>query len=276
MRRFTGLFALLLFSTLISGALPATAQQPSWSPPTPVSDTHKTPSSWFPDLAIGPDGSVHIIWSSGLPGKQKEDAGLDLLMYRVLRNGKWSPINDIDNPGEGGYTVRNSVIMGHDGRLHVLVREGLYTSYLSAPWEKAWSANTWSAPRHVNGGTSYFNALAMDHKGALHVLWNEAIPDDPKAPKPACSNCADLFYRSSPDGGTTWSSPINLSRSPEGSVKQQIKIDKNDTLHVVWEEGYDWYASQGDPVASMYRRSRDGGKTWDPPMRFTLPWRVVR
>ncbi len=271
MRRFTALLMLLLFGTLISGTRPAAAQQPGWSPPTPVSDTHKTPSSWFPDLAIGPDGSVHIIWSSGLPGKKKEEAGLDLLMYRELRDGKWSQINDIDNTGKGGYTVRNSIIMGHDGKLHILVRAGLITTYRDVPWDAAWSARDWSEPRNINGSGSYFNALATDSKGALHVLWNEAISDDPKDPKPICSYCADVFYRRSNDEGKSWSSPINLSQSPQGSVKPQIKIDKADTIHIVWEEGFDWYASKGTPTAAMYRRSRDGGKTWDPPVRFTLP-----
>ncbi|MEO7913403.1 MAG: sialidase family protein [Roseiflexaceae bacterium] len=270
MRRFTGLFALLLFGPLLSSALPAAAQQ-SWSQPFAVSDVRKTPSSWFPDLAIGPEGSVHIIWSSGLPGKKKEEPGLDLLMYRELRDGKWSEINDIDNPGKGGYTVRNSIIMGHDGKLHMLVRAGLVTTYRDVPWNAAWSARDWSEPRNINGSGSYFNALATDSKGALHVLWNEAITDDPKDPKPICSYCADVFYRRSNDDGKTWSSPINLSQSQQGSVKQQIKIDKADSIHAVWEEGFDWYATKGTPTAGMYRRSRDGGLTWDPPVRFTLP-----
>jgi hypothetical protein len=271
MRRFTGLFIFLLFGTLISGTLPAAAQQPGWSAPEPVSDTRKTPSSWFPDLAIGPDGSVHIIWSSGLPGKKKEDAGLDLLMYRELRNGKWSEINDIDNTGKGGYTVRNSIIMGHDGKLHILVRAGLVTTYRNVPWDAAWSARNWSEPRNINGSGSYFNALATDSQGALHVLWNEAIADDPKDTTPICSFCADVFYRRSNDAGKSWSSPVNLSQSPQGSVKPQVKSDKADNLHIVWEEGFDWYATKGTPTAGMYRRSRDGGNTWDPPVRFILP-----
>lgn len=250
-----------------SVAAPSTA----WTRPVPVSDIQKTPSSWFPDLAVGSDGSVHIIWSSGLPGAKKEDPTKDLLMYRELRNGTWSPVNDIDNTGQGGYTVRNSIIMGQDGRLHILVRQGLVTTYLSAPWDSAWSARSWSKPRAINGGSSYFNALAMDNQGALHILWNEAISDDPKGPKPICSFCADLFYRHSSDGGKSWSAPINLSQSLEGSVKQQIKVDRQNYLHVVWEEGFDWYASQGQPTAGVYRRSRDGGQSWDAPVRFTLP-----
>src|SRR4051794_40038942 len=88
-------------------SFPATAQNNGWSQPFPVSDIRKTPSSWFPDLAIGPDESVHIVWSSGLPGTTKEDTGSDLLMYREFKNGAWSAINDIDNTGSWLYTVRN-------------------------------------------------------------------------------------------------------------------------------------------------------------------------
>jgi hypothetical protein len=265
------LFLLLLLGVLIWGGFPATAQESSWSQPFAVSDIRKTPSSWFPDIAIGPDGSVHIVWSSGLVGAKKEDGDPDLLMYRQLKDGVWSAINDINNPGMGGYTIRNSIIMGHDGRLHILERRKVLTAYLSAPWQTAWSAQAWSEPRNINGETSYFNALAMDSKGVIHIFWNEAVPDDPRNPDSKCSFCSDLFYRRSADGGRTWSVPINLSQSPEGSVKQQVKIDKNDIIHVVWEEGFDWYVSKGVPTAGMYRRSRDGGKTWDPPVRFTLP-----
>jgi hypothetical protein len=263
--------AALMLAALVWLCAPAAAQSGGWRRPTPVSDHTKTPSSWFPDLAIGPDGSVHIIWSSGLPGKRPEDAGQDLLMYRDLHDGTWSQVNDIDMPGRGGYTVRNSIIMGHDGKLHLLVRRGLVMSYMHAPWDAAWSVGAWSEPHDINGGSAYFNALATDSQGSLHVLWNEAIPDDPDAAKPACSSCADLFYRRSSDGGVSWSAPINLSKSPDGSVKQQIKVGADDVLHVVWEEGFDWYASSGTPTAGMYRRSRDGGRTWDPAVRFTLP-----
>jgi hypothetical protein len=264
-------FILVIVWSVLGGTLPVQAQRTGWSPPIVVSDIQKTPSSWFPDIAIGPDGSVHIIWSTGLPGEKKEEAGTDLLMYRTLRDGKWSPVNDIANPGKGGYTVRNSIAMGHDGKLAVLYRQGLITVFISAPWDRAWSAGAWSAARSINSGGSYYNTIATDSKGTLHILWNEAIPDDPKDPEPACSFCSDIFYRASNDGGRSWTAPINLSQSVDGSVKQQMKIGKNDSLHVVWEEGYDWYAGFGEPKAGIYRRSLDGGKTWEQPVRFTLP-----
>jgi hypothetical protein len=87
----------------------------------------------------------------------------------------------------------------------------------------------------------------------------------------ACSNCADVFYRRSTDGGQTWSLPVNLSKSYPGSVKPQIRIDSRDGVHVVWEEGEDWYAAAGYPVASVHRYSPDAGNTWARPTVFSAP-----
>lgn len=263
----------MLISGMLSG-LPAHAQGGGWTTPFEVSSAESTPSSWFSDLAVGPNDDVHIVWSSGKDPKDVNNGpqdDLDLLMYRSLRGDTWSEINDIDNTGIGGYTVRNSIVMGRDGRLHVLVRRGLQIFYTSAPWDSATSAQAWSEPRPINGGTGYFTALAVDSKGRLHALWTEAIPVDPKAPPTECDSCSDVFYRQSDDSGLTWTTPTNLSQSLLGSVKPQIQIDKNDNVHVVWEEGFDWYTSQGNPTAGMYRRSLDGGRTWGPPVQFTLP-----
>lgn len=86
-----------------------------------------------------------------------------------------------------------------------------------------------------------------------------------------CPNCADIFYRRSNDGGVHWSAPINLSNSYAGSVKPQIRVDERGGVHVVWEEGEDWYAGAGYPVSSMYIYSPDSGKTWTTPVVFTAP-----
>jgi hypothetical protein len=270
MKRSCCLLALLL-AALAWGEPVVRAQGGGWDKPVEVSSAQKTRSSWFPDLAVAPDGSVHIVWSSGITREDKpgQPRILDLLMYRSLRNGQWSEINDIDQTGEGGYTVRNSIVMGRDGQLHVLVRQHLTTYAMRAPWTDAWSARAWTGIPITRDGT-YYNALAVDSKGRLHAIWTEAVPDKPGVPS-VCKNCSDIFYRRSDDGGQTWTAPINLSQSPEGSTKPQIKVDKNDGVHVVWEEGFDWYVTQGVPTAGAYRYSPDGGQSWEPTVRMTLP-----
>lgn len=86
-----------------------------------------------------------------------------------------------------------------------------------------------------------------------------------------CPSCADIFYRHSTDGGESWSAPVNLSDSFAGSVKPQVHIGGGGSVYVTWEEGEDWYASQGYPVSSMYAYSPDGGHTWAEPTVFSSP-----
>jgi hypothetical protein len=159
-------------------------------------------------------------------------------------------------------------VLGRDGRFHVLVRMGTRVFAVSAPWDKAQSAQAWSEPRPVSAPGGYYTALAVDSKNTLHALWSEAIVDDPAKPNKVCPNCSDMYYRRSSDGGTIWSAPVNLSRTADGENRPQIVIDGQDRIHAVWDLGVDWYAGKGVPKVGVYRRSDDGGQTWSEPTQF--------
>lgn len=280
---FSLILALVLVALLWPLAGPAAAQGGGWSDPeevsqlalppdvTPEPDERRYGSSWFADLALGPEGSAHVVWYSGIALGGEAASSLDLLMYRERLDGEWSPLNEVNTPATGGYTVRNSMVFGRDGRLHVIYRGGLRLYYMSAPWEEAGSARAWSKPRLLTDGASYYNALAADNAGGLHAFWSEAIIDDPLKPNKICSNCSDLFYRSSLDGGQSWGAETNLSITFEGESRPQVRVDGQNRLHVVWDEGVDWYAGNGVPKAGVYLRSDDQGKTWTAPVRFVLP-----
>ncbi|HWQ12429.1 MAG TPA: exo-alpha-sialidase [Roseiflexaceae bacterium] len=192
-------------------------------------------------------------------------------MYRELRDGKWSPVNDVVAAGTGGYTVRNSMVLGRDGRLHVLMRNHTRIEHVSAPWEKAWTAASWGEARGITADGAYYVALGVDSNNTLHAFWSQALVDDPQHPRPECPNCANLFYRRSSDGGLTWSAIVNLSHSSDGDNRPQVKVDRQDRIHVVWDQGEDWYAGAGTPKRGIYRRSDDGGKSWRPPVEFVVP-----
>jgi hypothetical protein len=297
-RILAGLLVLLVVAILLWTSSPARAQSGAWSTPFEVSPpqavtTRATPaltgtpqptarpsprprdrqygSSWFPSLAIGPTGSVHVVWYGGISLTADVGGSLDLLMYRELRGGMWSPANDVVAAGLGGYTVRNSIVTGRDGRLHVLMRNGTHIDHVSAPWATAWAAASWSEARSISADGAYYVALGVDSKNTLHAFWSQAVPDDPDKPRLECPNCANLFYRNSGDGGASWSAPANLSNSPDGDNRPQVKVDAHDRIHVVWDQGLDWYAGAGMPKRGMYRRSDDGGKSWRPPVEFVVP-----
>lgn len=292
------LIGLLLALALLPSLTPANAQRSGWttpfevSPPVPVQatgSTRTTPtplpvtpnqprygSSWFPSIATGPSGSVHVVWYSGIATTNEPGSSTDLLMYRELRNGAWTPINNIAVAATGGLTVRNSIVMSRDGRLHVLFRSNTTIKHTSAPWNDAWAAASWSEPRTVSGEGSYYTVLGVDQGGRLHAFWSQGVPDQPGKPRPECSGCANLFYRYSDTGGSSWSEPTNMSNSPYGDNRPQVKVDSRDRVHVVWDQGIDWYAGRGVPRQGVYRRSDERGESWRAPVYFTVPGDAVQ
>jgi hypothetical protein len=261
--------SLILCAARIALALPA-ADPPvrSWSPPEQVSDER---SSWFPALAVTGD-RVHLVWSTGKLIDPQSGQGRDELLYRWRAGGSWSEVSDIANPRETAfdYVTRSSIAADQDGVLHVLIRYANRIEHISGRPRRWRPEPIWTAPQTISvAGQPYYNSIAVDDAGRVHATWNElvpAAPDDPdQRPSP------DIFYRRSSDGGETWSDAVTLSASPEGSTKPQITAGGDGQLHVVWDEGYDSMVGKGRASASVYRRSRDGGQTWEAPLRFVLP-----
>lgn len=264
----TLLAALLL---LVCAGRPQQAQsQGLWSQPFEVSNGGG--SDWFPDITADPEGNLHVIWGSGIQRNTdwtSNETGDDLLRYRELRNGVWSAPNDIAHTCVGGATVRNSIVTGLDGKLHVLLRVCVRVHSFSAPFGDAWSARGWSESLPL--GTSYYNALAVDGKGVLHALYNEAVFGVGETGGMG----SEIMYRRSTDNGETWTLRQDLAQLPGGDERMQIQADDRDRLHVVWDHGSDWYTGLYDPQYGVYRRSDDGGLTWHDQRRLSVPGEAV-
>lgn len=236
-----------------------------WSAPFDLSDDQ---FGWFPDVAADTQGMVHAIWGSGVRGANPDPndpdaSSRDLLRYRVLRDGRWSPMNDIAFTCVGGYTVRNSITVTPAGRVHVLFRNCTDVSAVSAPAGEAWSAGAWSDPQRLGG--SYYNAIATDSKGVLHAFYNEGLIGTDEGNR----LLSEIFYRRSIDGGQTWTVRANLAQLPGGDERMQVRVDGRNRVHLVWDHGSDWYLGLDQPDVGVYRRSDDGGETWRDPLFFS-------
>jgi hypothetical protein len=113
--------------------------------------------------------------------------------------------------------------------------------------------DTWSPPRRLTwtSGDSSFPAVAADSDNSIHVVWEDSTPGP-----------AEVYYRSSTDGGDTWGMVRRLTWTAGNSYEPAIAVDLVHAVHVVWYDG-----SPNDDI--FYRKSTDKGSTWGGTERLT-------
>ena len=105
----------------------------------------------------------------------------------------------------------------------------------------------------ANGSyTSYNNAWCIAASGdTLHVVWY----DDRETNE-------EIYYKRSTDAGTTWETDTRLTEDPNWSSIPSVAV-LGENVHVVWEDERD------GNLEIYYKRSTDGGTTWQTDTRLT-------
>jgi len=109
----------------------------------------------------------------------------------------------------------------------------------------------WTTKRVTNNaGTSTYPAIAVSGS-SVYLVWSDLTPGD-----------QEIFFRKSIDGGVTWQGSKRLSYSDDLSSYPDIAVSGSD-VYVVWSDytpgNYDIY----------FRKSADGGATWEKTQRLT-------
>jgi len=100
--------------------------------------------------------------------------------------------------------------------------------------------------------TSYTNAKCVAANGDIvHVVWDDNRDGN-----------YEIYYKSSPDGGTSWGSDTRLTDDPAYSELASVAVFESN-IHVVWRDMRDGSRE------IYYKRSTDGGITWSGDVRLT-------
>ena len=224
----------------------------AWPTATVIYTATESPGSWFPMLAIDPDEeTLHIVWL---------DLTLDERMIKYMR---WdagqadvytlSPMDIVENT----QWVHPSIAADSFGNLHVVWGEEVgigsaenlnqYVRYARYDAD----TSSWSASERIYSELVKVNAddprdvspsLALQNKGdevVVCVAWHGFREG-------AFVLAEEVLLSCSQDGGQSWSSPQNVSRSlgfdpeyPDVSIIPSITFDALGRLHCVWQERMD-------------------------------------
>jgi hypothetical protein len=102
-----------------------------------------------------------------------------------------------------------------------------------------------------NPGRSERPSIAVDSKGTVHLVWTDDTPGN-----------EEIFYAFKPAGGS-WSTPVNLSNNPRSSRFPSIKIDKNDVIHLAWQD------CNPDGFWRIFYSKKSNNGTWSIPETIT-------
>lgn len=110
--------------------------------------------------------------------------------------------------------------------------------------------------KSINGGEIWSNPISL-YSSASNVLY-PIIREDNNSIHVAWSSAYKIFYSNSTDNGDTWSSIQIISNESTALADYSRLFVNGDNIHVSWYDVQD-----GSDGEVYYRRSLDGGITWD-------------
>src|SRR5260221_2866604 len=94
-------------------------------------------------------------------------------------------------------------------------------------------------------------SIAADDASRVHVVWYDTR-----------DGVSQIYYRHSTDGGTTWQTAVRLSSNAAGQSNPAIAVS-GPNVYVVWHD------MRNQQLNIFFKRSVDGGNTWQPDIPIT-------
>ncbi len=217
----------------------------TWTADTQLTTDGNT--DYYPAVTQTADGTLWAVWSSYRSGNAD-------LWYKTSSDGgaTWSIETQLITDGNTDYYP--AVTQAADGTLWVV-----WTSYRSGNYDLWYKTTadggvTWTADTQLttHTGTDYLPAMTWAGDGRLWVVWSSSR-----------SGNYDLWYKTTADGGATWSA--DTQNTTHGNTDRYPAITQADdgTFWVVWS------SSRSGAYDLWYKTSSDDGVTWSSDMRFT-------
>lgn len=188
----------------------------------PFDISHTPTTSSEPQVAVGKDNSIHVVWIDALPAP-----GLPDVFYTVSTNGgkTWSKPTNLSNT-PGGYSRDPAIAVGNDSRIHVAWSDT--SSGEESPdifYVTKIEENPWTLPVDLSAdpGYSAHPSISCGPDGKVYVVWT----DNSK------KTAGDIFCLIEETKGR-FGKKMNVSATRGVSSQPMITVDSSEHFAVVW------------------------------------------
>jgi hypothetical protein len=174
-----------------------------------------------PVVAAGSSGLLHVIWYD------RTTAGNNQLYYKKSTNGgtSWTPGQRLT--WTSGLSEQPAVAVDSASDLHLVWNDNT-PGNAEVYYKKSTDAgNTWTASQRLSWtwGNTEYPSIAVDSLDGLHVVWHDYTGGN-----------AEIYYRKSTNGGTTWTTSRRLTWTSGNSLRPAIAVDSSSNLHSLQDE----------------------------------------
>jgi hypothetical protein len=222
----------------------------TWAQPFNISKTLGVSSE--PDVAVGPDGSIHVAWTDTSAGGQHPQ-----IYYCASKDGgvTWSTAENISNTS--GAAGEPAIAVGDDGCVFIAWAETASGANHPDIFFARKTSGVWVSSINVSSSlyaTSHPD-IACGPKGTIYLCWAE---------RSGVGDAQHISYRAA-NRHADFRTALNLSDTGGVSSHPALVADDRGRVAVVWAN------TQGGGAKSKIfgRASLDGGKEFSMPISFS-------
>jgi hypothetical protein len=207
--------------------------------------TWTTGESWSPSIAVDTKNGIYVVW------KEKTPENHEIFYIHSTDSGAtW--VGTTRLTWNAGKSCLPSIAVDLEGGVHVVWQDDFPGNEEIFYKHSTDSGLTWSGITRLswNSRESRNPQVVSDSGNNIHVVWDNLL-------LPKCA----ILYKSSTDGGTTWSRVTRLTWN--GGSFPSITADAGKGIHVVWINLFynNWEI--------FYKNSTNSGATWSGTTRLT-------
>src|SRR6267142_2082377 len=224
----------------------------TFSTPMNLSGTSNSAFYSTPQIAVHNAGNISVVWES--------DTGNLAIWFSGSSDGGAtfsSPMN-LSNPFGNSLANSNSPRLAPDllGNINVVWANdspGNFEIFISRSTD---GGVNFSGPKNISKSSTFSSNpfIAVDAGGNINVVWADINPADLNT---------DIFFAQSSDGGATFSTAQNVSRSSGFSSNPWLTVDAGANINVSWEDN-----TPGNRDI-FFARSTDSGATFPTPVNLS-------